>query len=227
MTAPAWFVTGTDTGVGKTLVTQGWLLKLRGRHARVVGMKPIAAGATLGSDGQWNNEDVAALRSVSSMQPPATLVNPYLLRTPASPHIAARLDGVAIELGPIVQACRALREQADVVLVEGAGGFRVPLSDRLDGANLAAALGLPVLLVVGLRLGCLNHALLTAEAIAARGLMLAGWVGNRIDPQMPEVDANLALLADRLMSPCLGIVPWQPQPDPEATATLLQFPEYS
>jgi dethiobiotin synthetase len=231
MTAPAWFVTGTDTGVGKTLLTQAWLLKLRDRHARVAGMKPVAAGAipstTLGADGPWDNDDVVALREASSMQLPAALVNPYLLRAAVSPHIAARREGVVIELARIVDACRALRTQADAVLVEGAGGFRVPLSEHLDGSDLALALGLPVLLVVGLRLGCLNHALLTAEAITARGLTLAGWVGNQIDPGMPEVAANVALLADRLGAPCLGVVPWQAQPDPVATAALLQLPVYA
>jgi dethiobiotin synthetase len=223
--APAWFVTGTDTGVGKTLLTQAWLLKLRERHARVAGMKPVAAGATPGAGGQLDNEDVVALRAASSVQLPEALVNPYLLRAAVSPHIAARREGVVIELAPIVDACCALREQADAVMVEGAGGFRVPLSDRLDGADLAVALGLPVLLVIGLRLGCLNHALLTAESIAARGLTLAGWAGNLIDPRMPEVEANLALLADRLGAPCLGVVPWQARPDPHAIGALLHLPE--
>lgn len=225
MTAAAWFVTGTDTGVGKTLLTQAWMLKLRERHARVTGMKPIAAGATSGADGQWDNEDVVALRTVSSVRAPAAIVNPYLLRAAVSPHIAAQREGVAIALARIVEACQALRAQADAVMVEGAGGFRVPLSDRLDGADLAVALGLPVLLVVGLRLGCLNHALLTAEAIAARGLTLAGWAGNLIDPQMPEVEANVALLDKRLGAPCLGVVPWQARPDPAAITAWLHLPE--
>ncbi len=224
MTAPAWFVTGTDTGVGKTLITHAWLLKLRERHARVAGMKPVAAGAALNSHGQWENDDVVALRSASSVQLPNTLVNPYLLRTPVSPHIAARHEGVTIELAPIVEACRSLRQQVDAVMVEGAGGFRVPLSDSQDGADLAVALGLPVLMVVGLRLGCLNHALLTAEAIGARGLVLVGWVANCIDPHMPEVEANLALLAARLAAPCLGSVPWQPRPDAATVAPLLHLP---
>lgn len=219
MTAPAWFVTGTDTGVGKTLVTQALLHVLRGTHARVVGMKPVAAGAEDGS-----NEDVAALHAASSFEAPAELVNPYLLRAPVSPHIAARREGVVIGLARIVDACNELRSRADAVLVEGAGGFRVPLGDTLDGADLAVALGLPVVLVVGLRLGCLNHALLSAEAIASRGLRLAGWVGNHLDPAMPEQAANLDFLRSRLPAPCLGTVPHLDPPDARAAARGLRFP---
>jgi dethiobiotin synthetase len=227
MTAPAWFIAGTDTGVGKTLATQALLHRLRERHARVIGMKPIAAGAERGTDGSWSNEDVMALRAASSFDAPSSLVNPYLLRSPVSPHIAARLDGVVIELDRIVAACAALRSQADAVLVEGAGGFRVPVSDTLDGADLAVALGLPVVLVIGLRLGCLNHALLTAESIAAHGLRLAGWIANRIDPNMPEQPANLDLLGSRLSAPCLGVMPHQRPPDPHAAAAHLQLPSDS
>ena len=227
MTARAWFVTGTDTGVGKTLAAQALLYRLRERHARVVGMKPVAAGAEMGSDGHWSHDDVQALQLASSIAAPPELTNPYLLRDAVSPHIAAQRDGVRIELERIVQACRALRAQADAVVVEGAGGFRVPLSDTLDGADLAVALDLPVLLVVGLRLGCLSHALLGAEAIAARGLRLAGWIANRIDPAMPEQDANLALLAARLPAPCLGDLPYRSPPDARFAARCLQLtPEF-
>jgi dethiobiotin synthetase len=219
MTAPAWFITGTDTGVGKTLVTQALLHVLRRTHARVVGMKPVAAGAENGC-----NEDVLALRAASSFEAPIERVNPYLLRAPVSPHIAARREGVVIEPSRIVDACNGLRASADAVLVEGAGGFRVPLADTLDGADLAVALGLPVVLVVGLRLGCLNHALLSAEAIASRGLHLAGWVGNHIDPSMPEQAANLDFLHSRLPAPSLGTVPHLQPPDPLAAARGLRFP---
>jgi dethiobiotin synthetase len=200
----ALFVTGTDTGVGKTLVATALLHRLRRRHARVVGMKPVSAGG---------DEDVIALQAASSIDAPQALVNPYALAAPVSPHIAAAHDQVLIELPKIVDAFAALRSQADAVVVEGAGGFRVPLSDTLDGADLAAALGLPVVLVVGLRLGCLNHALLSAEAIRARGLTLAGWVANRIDPSMPEQEANLAFLARRLGAPCLADLPHRTPPD--------------
>lgn len=205
----ACFVTGTDTGVGKTLVAAALLHRLRRRHARVVGMKPVSAGG---------DEDVRALRAASSIDAPQALVNPYSLAAPVSPHIAAARDGLVIELPKIVGAFEALRSQADAVVVEGAGGFRVPLSDTLDGADLAAALGLPVVLVVGLRLGCLNHALLSAEAIRARGLTLAGWVANRIDAQMPEQDTNIAFLARRLQAPCLADLPYRSMPDAREAA---------
>jgi dethiobiotin synthetase len=220
VTGKAWFVTGTDTGVGKTLVAQALLHRLRERHARVAGMKPVAAG----TDERGRNDDVDALRAVSSIDLPDALLNPYLLRAPVSPHIAARREGVTIEIPRIVAAFDALRARADAVVVEGAGGFRVPLSDTLDGADLAQALRLPVLLVVGLRLGCLNHALVTAEAIATRGLTLAGWIANRIDPGMAEPEANIALLAARLPAPCLGDVPHQPMPDARAAAGQLRLP---
>ena len=223
MTADAWFVTGTDTGVGKSLVAAALLHRLHERHARVVGMKPVAAGAGRLPDGRWSNDDVRALQAASTWAAPASLVNPYLLRTAASPHIAARHEGVTIDIDRIAQACAALRAQADAVVVEGAGGFRVPLTDRLDGGDLAIALDLPIILVVGLRLGCLSHALLAAESVAARGLRLAGWVANRIDPQMAEQDANLALLAARLPAPCLGDLPFQAAPDPLIAAPHLRL----
>ncbi len=220
MSAPAWFVTGTDTGVGKTLITQALLFRLRERHVRVVGMKPIAAGA----DHDGRNDDVLALRAASSIDAPPALVNPYLLRLPVSPHIAARREGVVVEPERIASACAALRAQADAVVVEGAGGFLVPITDTLDGGDLARALGLPLVLVVGLRLGCLNHASLTVEAIAARGLRLTGWVGNVIEPDMPELQANIALLQARLGAPCLGTVPYLDAPDVRAVAGHLRFP---
>lgn len=211
----AWFVTGTDTGVGKTLVASALLHRLHERHARVAGMKPVAAGAP---------DDVAALQAASSIDAPTALVNPYLLSAPVSPHIAAHRDGMTISLTTIVDAFHRLRENADAVVVEGAGGFRVPLGDSLDGADLAVALGLPVVLVVGMRLGCLNHALLTAESIAARGLSLAGWVANRIDPHMREVEANIALLNQRLPAPLLGELPFHARPDARDMATRLRLP---
>jgi dethiobiotin synthetase len=200
----ACFVTGTDTGVGKTLVAAALLHRLRERHDRVVGMKPVAAGP---------DDDVLALQRASSIAAPPALVNPYALRLPVSPHIAAQREDVVIRVERIVEAYAALRAKADAVVVEGAGGFRVPLGDTLDGADLAEALGLPVVLVVGLRLGCLNHALLSAEAIRARGLRLAGWVANRIDPRMPEQEANIAFLAQRLAAPCLADLPHRAPPD--------------
>lgn len=220
----AWFVTGTDTGVGKTLVATALLHRLRETHARVIGMKPVAAGAERDARGTWFNDDAAALQAASSVNAAAALVNPWLLKAAVSPHIAAHREGVAIELERICAALLALRAQADAVVVEGAGGFRVPLGDTLDGGDLAVALGLPVVLVVGLRLGCLNHALLTAESIAARGLRLAGWVVNRLSPHMPEAQANIDHLALRLPAPCLGDLAHRSPPDARVAARELQLP---
>lgn len=207
------FVTGTDTGVGKTLVSAGLLHALARHHRRVVGMKPVAAGLVpWGED--WASEDAIALRSASTLAVPPTLDNPVLLPDPLSPHIAAARAGVEIDIAAIVASYQALAAQADAVVVEGAGGFLVPLTDTLTGADLAQALTLPVVLVVGMRLGCLNHALLTAEAIRARGLALVGWVANRIDPEMGAADENIAYLRARLNAPLLAEVPYQDLPEP-------------
>lgn len=206
------FVTGTDTGVGKTLVSAGLLHALAPHHRRVVGMKPVAAGVVpWGED--WASEDAIALRAASTVAVPAALDNPVLLPDPLSPHIAAARAGVQIDIAAIVHCYQALAALADAVVVEGAGGFHVPLSDTTTGADLAQALALPVVLVVGLRLGCLNHALLTAEAIRARGLTLAGWVANQVDPAMQAVEENKAYLGARLGAPLLADVPYQALPD--------------
>lgn len=206
----AWFVTGTDTGVGKTRVSAALLRALRATGLRAVGMKPVAAGAERDAQGNWTNEDSRALRDAASMAVPAELDNPYLLPDPVSPHIAARNAGVTVELPLIVDRFQQLRRLADAVVVEGAGGWEVPLNDRESIADLAAALQLPVVLVVGLRLGCLNHALLTQQAIKARGLRLAGWVANQLDPQMRECDANLETLRAKIDAPLLACWPWSP-----------------
>ena len=206
------FVTGTDTGVGKTLVSTGLLHALAPHHRRVVGMKPVAAGVVpWGED--WASEDAIALRSASTLAVAPELDNPVLLLDPLSPHIAAERAGVQIDIAAIVRSYQALAAQADAVVVEGAGGFHVPLTDTQTGADLAQALALPVVLVVGLRLGCLSHALLTAEAIRARGLVLVGWVANRVDPEMEAVDENIAYLRARLGVPLLAEVPYQDLPD--------------
>lgn len=214
------FVTGTDTGVGKTLVSAALLHVMRDLGLRAVAMKPVAAGAEpIGT--AWVNEDVAELTRAAGVQAPPELVNPYLFREAIAPHIAAERKGVRIELPRIVEAYEALADLADWVVVEGAGGFRVPLDDQRDSADLTVALGLPVLMVVGMRLGCINHALLTAEAVAARGLRLAGWLANRVDPDMAAFEANLASLEARLPAPCLAVIPWLAQADSELAARLL------
>lgn len=214
------FVTGTDTEIGKTLASCAMLHAYAGKGLRVAGMKPVAAG--VGADGV--NEDVAQLRAASTVDAPYALVNPFLFREPLAPHIAAQRDGATISMARIAAAYEALCAQADVVVVEGVGGFRVPLGERWDSADLAARLGLPVVLVVGLRLGCINHALLTQEAVVARGLRLAGWIANRIDPHMACAEENIAALEARLDAPLLGVLPHQAAPDAARLAELLKLP---
>ncbi len=200
------FVTGTDTEVGKTLISSTLLHALAQLNIRSAGMKPIAAGAFLRQD-VWCNEDMDQLAAASNVKLPSTLTTPYLLQAAIAPHIAAQVEGVTIDLAHI-QACYAqIHAQVDAVVVEGVGGFKVPLCDQYDTADLAQRLDLPVILVVGMRLGCLSQALLTAEAIARRGLVLAGWVANCVTPAMPYQEENIAALKQRLAAPLLGIVP--------------------
>ncbi len=216
------FITGTDTGVGKTLVTAALLYQLARRQRRVVGMKPVAAGGVQ-RGGVWVNEDVLALRAASNLAVPAELDNPVALPEPLSPHLAAARTGRSVTVAELHAAWRALQGLADDVLVEGAGGWRVPINDSETLADLAVAIAAPVLLVVGMRLGCLNHALLTAEAIRADGLTLAGWVANSIDREMACREENIDSLRLRLKAPLLGVVPWQDAPD--ARCIELQLPE--
>lgn len=220
----AWFLTGTDTEIGKTFVTCSLLHAARTSGRRALGMKPIAAGAEC-VDREWINEDAAALRAAGSFDPGLAGLNPYCFANPIAPHIAAAEEGIEIEPDRIRKAFEGLRAEADVVIVEGVGGFRVPLGDDYDTADLARDLALPVILVVGMRLGCINHALLTVEAIAARGLTLAGWVANRIDPAMLRFDQNLAALRARIDAPLLGVVPYLTDGDPVAAAALLRLPD--
>ena len=207
VTAPGYFVTGTDTGVGKTVVSCALLHALAKRGLRSVGMKAVAAGATE-VDGRLVNDDVAALRAASSIAAPVELINPYCFAAPIAPHIAAAEAGVEIELDRLQRAFLALRALADCVIVEGAGGFLVPLGPRIDMRDLAVRLALPVILVVGLRLGCLNHALLTAESVERAGLRLGGWVANHIDPDMARADENVRALKSRLQAPLLARIPY-------------------
>jgi len=207
----SYFLTGTDTGVGKTLVAAALLRRLRESGVSVAGMKPIAAGATDGPEGRAN-EDALILQGESSARHPYADVNPFLFEPTIAPHIAAAEAGVAIDTDRIAAAHARLAAGADVVIAEGAGGFLVPLDANRSCAELPRLLGMDVILVIGLRLGCLNHALLTAEAIAARGLALAGWIGNHIDPRFARAEANLATLRARIAAPCLGLVPWMEKP---------------
>lgn len=203
----SYFVTGTDTGVGKTLVTAALLHAFAKTGLRVTGMKPIAAGAEL-IDGELWNEDVAMLAAASNTNLPRELTTTYLLREPAAPHIAAQLEHVSLDMQQLLDCYQQIAQQSDCVIVEGVGGFCVPINDEVDTADLAVQLGLDVVMVVGLRLGCINHALLTAEAIKARGLNLVGWVANQIDVNMSHQQANLQALEQRLPAPLIGVVPW-------------------
>lgn len=216
----AYFVTGTDTGVGKTFVCCALLHRFALAGASTIGMKPVAAG--LDADGC--NEDVALLRCASSMAAAPELANPFSFKNAVAPHLAAAEENREIRFAPIHQALDALRRQADVIVVEGVGGFRVPLGPEGDSADLAQTLALPVILVVGLRLGCLNHALLTVEAIQTRGLKLAGWVANSIDPAMPKREENIATLQEQIAAPLLGVLDFQMPPDAVQAAGNLLLP---
>ena len=197
------FVAGTDTGVGKTLVAAALLRRFGALGLRAAGMKPLAAGCEHG-----RNDDVEALLAAGMGGLDRGLVCPYLFEPPIAPHIAAAEAGVKIELALLKIAFEELQRQADVVVVEGVGGFRVPLNEREDAGAIPKRLGLPVILVVGLRLGCLSHALLTQEAIEAEELKFAGWVANRIDPAMARAEENLEALRRRLRAPLIADVPF-------------------
>jgi dethiobiotin synthetase len=218
----ACFVTGTDTEIGKTLVSAAILHKLVQQGQRACGMKPIAAGAEE-RDGELHNEDAAMLRAAGNVHLPQHITTPFMLREPCAPHIAARLEGVCIEPVPILAAYAEILGASDATVVEGVGGFCVPFSDDFDSADLAVQLNLPVVLVVGLRLGCINHALLTAEAVVARGLVLAGWVANQVDPDMRFADENIAALEQRMPAPLLGRVPRLDQPSAANAAAYIEL----
>ena len=218
------FVTGTDTDCGKTVVACGLAAALRAMGLRVGVMKPVAAGAWE-APGGLRNQDALDILAASGCDLPYAIVNPCVYAPPIAPHIAAAQVGESIRFAPLRDAFERVRAASDVVVVEGAGGWRVPLGPDGDIADLAAGLGLPVLLVVGLRLGCLNHALLTAESIVRSGCRLAGWVGNLVDPQMAARDENVATLRERLPAPCLGIVPRLSAVTPAAVAARLDSEE--
>ncbi len=201
------YITGTDTGIGKTVASVALLHALRSRGLRAVGMKPVASGCER-IDGAWRNEDALALQKASDPMPEYADVNPYALPSATAPELAAREAGVEIGPSPIAEAYRRLAGRADAVVVEGVGGWAAPLSAQLDQRGLVNALDLPVIMVVGLRLGCINHARLTAQAIVADGAKLMGWIGNDIDPTLPQADAYFDLVRPRLAAPCLGRLPF-------------------
>lgn len=210
---PSYFLVGTDTNAGKTYIASALLRHFVSSGKNAVGMKPVASGCEVSEHGIWQgqlvNDDVVALYEAGNVHAALELINPYHFAPAIAPHIAAGKVGVDIDMDLIARCYHALAEMADIVVVEGAGGFFVPLNDQQTLADLAVKLNLPLILVVGMRLGCINHALLTVEAIKARGLELAGWVANQIDLDMPMFDENLASLQQRIDAPCLSVVGWQ------------------
>lgn len=219
----SFFVTGTDTGAGKTFASSTLLHALRGRGLRAVGMKPVASGCERTADG-WRNEDALALLAASDPRPAYADLNPYALPEPLAPEIAAREAGVTLAMAPIVAAYQRLRAQADAVVVEGVGGWAAPLSASLDQVDLVRALRLPVVLVVGMRLGCLNHARLTTRAIRADGADLIGWIANEVDPDMARRDENFELLKARIDAPCWGRLPHRLPVEPAALVGQMILP---
>ncbi len=210
MTARGVFVAGTDTGIGKTHASVALVRAQRACVRRAIGMKPVASGCRETPHG-LRNEDAEALLGASDPVPPYALCNPYPFAPPIAPHIAAHEAGIAIALDSIVGAYRTLAGMADRVVVEGVGGWSVPLGDALMQADFVRALELPVVLVVGLRLGCINHALLSARAIVADRCGLAGWIANRVDPEMARADENLETLRARIDAPLLGVLAHSPE----------------
>jgi len=215
----SYFVTGTDTGVGKTLVSCALLHAFAAGGKRVAGFKPIACGC----DDDMQNEDTKRLLGAGNVSASHAQVNPYHFTQPVAPHIAAANAGVCIDFGRIIASYRELSAQADTVIVEGVGGFRVPLSETHDTADLAVALGLPVIMVAGMRLGCLNHALLTVRAITDCGLECAAWVANVTCEDMAALPENIAALRQRIPAPLLGVIPFQPGLDPRDAAGRLNL----
>lgn len=201
------FITGTDTGVGKTLASLLLMRTLQAQGLRVLGMKPVASGGCW-QDGRLVNADALALQAQGSHLVPYELINPFVFEPAIAPHLAAAEAGIEIGIAPILEAFAALSAQADLVIVEGAGGWRVPLSSQLEMADLAAALGLPVVLVVGMRLGCLNQALLSAESIQIKKTRFFGWLANQVDSEMEKTLENYDFLKQKLPGTCLGLLPW-------------------
>ncbi len=216
----AFYVTGTDTGAGKTFASCAVLHALRRAGRAAVGMKPVASGCASTPQG-WRNEDALALIAASAVQPDYALVNPIALPEPTAPEFAARAAGVEVGLAPLVAAFHTLRPMGDPVLVEGVGGWLAPLSRELMQRHLVQALQLPVLMVVGLRLGCINHALLTESALRASGCTPLAWIGSSVDPHLLFAEDTQACLRERLAAPCLGILPWRADGDAEAASAAL------
>jgi dethiobiotin synthetase len=209
--ATGFFVTGTDTEVGKTLVSGALIVKLRDASINAVGFKPVVAGTYINKNGQRLNEDLETLRIASNLNAEQVDICPYILDTPAAPHLAAKAQAFDLRGDVILQAFHQIAAEFDAVIVEGAGGFLVPLNPKEDLGDIAQSINLPVILVVGMRLGCINHALLSYEALKARNLTIAGWVANTLSNEMPLLDQNIQTLKERMAAPYLGLIPSLPE----------------
>ncbi|WP_455366429.1 dethiobiotin synthase [Kaarinaea lacus] len=204
-----YFVTGTDTGVGKTRISLALMHALQAQGKSVAGMKPVSAGCVRAEDG-LRNDDAVQIQKAASVEIPYEIVNPYAYEPPIAPHIAAQTVGDHIAMEQILACYQQIASKADIVIVEGAGGWLVPINDKETLADIAIQLDLPVILVVGMRLGCLNHALLSVESIQRKGLKLCGWIANDITPAMEKSTENVASLQQRITAPLLGILPYNP-----------------
>lgn len=223
MATHSFFIAGTDTDVGKTLIATGLLLAAKARGLSTLAIKPIAAGCEDTAEG-LRNDDALQLQRAMSLQLPYEQVNPVALQPAIAPHIAAEQAGRRLRVSQLEGYCRgALMQRADLALIEGAGGWRVPLNRTETLADLAKALNVPVILVVGVKLGCINHALLTAEALAHDGVQLAGWVASQIEPDMPCYEQNINTLKALIHAPCLGVVPYLEQASAEAASAYLDL----
>ncbi|MBU3637742.1 dethiobiotin synthase [Polynucleobacter sp. es-MAR-4] len=210
-TSTGYFVTGTDTEVGKTLASGALILKLKEAGTRAIGFKPVVAGTYIDASGHQLNEDLETLRIAAGLNPHEQSLCPYVLDQAAAPHLVAQTNDIYLDSTIILGDLHSLNQQFEVVIVEGAGGFLVPLNEQEDLGDLAQAIDLPVILVVGMRLGCINHALLTCEAIQSRQLTIAGWVANTLSEEMPFLEENIQTLKDRIFAPFLGVIPTLPQ----------------
>jgi dethiobiotin synthetase len=209
-TSTGFFVTGTDTEVGKTLVSGALILKLREAGIRIIGFKPVVAGTYVDTCGQKLNEDLETLRIASGLIAAEHSLCSFVLDEAVAPHLVAQRNGIHLDATIILDEFNALTSEFDSVVVEGAGGFLVPLNEQEDLGDVAQAMDLPVILVVGMRLGCINHALLTCEAIQSRQLTIAGWVANTLSDEMPFLGENIQALKDRIFAPLLGVIPTLP-----------------
>jgi dethiobiotin synthetase len=205
------FITGTDTEVGKTLVAGALILKMREQGIHALGFKPVVAGTRQDHDGTILNEDLETLRIASQLAPGQMLLCPYVFEAPIAPHIAAEKLGINLDLQIMIDAYEQIRSQAEAVVVEGAGGFLVPINATENLSDLALKLDLPIIMVVGMRLGCINHALLTEEVIRSRQLKVAGWIANTLSSEMPSLEENIQYLQGKLKAPLLGVIPSLPE----------------